>query len=139
VDQFGSVCNADGQFLFTQATSNCASARCRDPGRNTVTPSPSAQREHFPYFCTPHCGFGMIRYKSSSSLRPRHRTGLAAEAIRVARRSVVGRRMPRRSMRPPNPTRIPIAASMPLVDIAGAATDPAAAGTQAMSQYVLRS
>jgi len=45
----------------------------------------------------------------------------------------------RRSMRPPNPTRIPIATSMPLVDIAGAATDPAEAGTQAMSQYVLRS
>jgi hypothetical protein len=51
--------------------------------------------------------------------------------------SAVGCR--RRSMRPPNPTRIPIATRMPLVDIAGAATDPAEAGTQAMSQYVLRS
>jgi len=51
--------------------------------------------------------------------------------------SAVGYR--RRSTRPASPTRIPIATSMPLVDIAGAAADAGGAGTQAMSQYVLRS
>jgi plastocyanin len=53
----GSQCSADGQFC-SPGDSNCASAPLSNQGATYSHTFSTAGT--FPYFCTPHCDFGMV-------------------------------------------------------------------------------
>src|SRR4029453_9462697 len=53
----GSQCSADGQFC-SPSDSNCASAPLSNQGATYSHTFSTAGT--FPYFCAPHCGFGMV-------------------------------------------------------------------------------
>ena len=53
----GSQCSADGQFC-SPSDSNCASALPSNQGATYSHTFSTAGT--FPYFCIPHCGFGMV-------------------------------------------------------------------------------
>jgi len=53
----GSQCSADGQFC-SPSDSNCASAPTSN--RDATYSHTFSTAGTFPYFCIPHCGFGMV-------------------------------------------------------------------------------